>query len=41
MRAWTHKYLMSALTLIVSRLDLVKRFTLKLSTVFYQSNLSN
>ena len=31
----------NALTLIVSWLDLVERFTLELSMVFYQSNLSN
>jgi hypothetical protein len=31
----------NSLTLIVSWLDLVKRFDVKLGMVFYQSNLSN
>jgi hypothetical protein len=31
----------NSLTLIVSWLDFAKRFTLNLSMVFYQSNLSN
>lgn len=31
----------NSLTLIVSWLDLVERFTLELSMVIYQSNLSN